>query len=38
MNRLQSDLGLTIEAAGVLYARRQGVDVDDLSERALGDL
>lgn len=38
MNRLQSDLGLTIEAAGVLYARRQGMDVDELSERALGDL
>ena len=38
MNRLQADLGVTIEAAGVLYARRQGVDVDDLAERALGDL
>lgn len=38
MNRLQADLGVTIEAAGILYARRRGVDVDDLAERALGDL
>ena len=38
VNRLQSDLGLTVEAAGVLYARRRGVDVDALAERALADL
>jgi hypothetical protein len=38
VNRLQSDLGLTVEAAGVLYARRQGIDVDALAERALADL
>jgi hypothetical protein len=38
MNRLQADLGVGIEAAGILYARRRGVDVDDLAERALGEL
>jgi hypothetical protein len=38
INRLQADLGVTVEAAGVLYARRQGVDVDALAERALADL
>ena len=38
VNRLQSDLGLTVEAVGVLYARRQGIDVDALAERALVEL
>ena len=38
VNRLQSDLGLTVEAVGVLYARRQGIDVDALAERALAEL
>jgi len=38
VNRLQADLELTVEAAAVLYARRQGVDVDALAERALADL
>lgn len=38
INRLQSDLGVTVEAAAVLYARRRGVEVDDLAERALGEL
>ncbi len=38
INRLQADLGLTIEAAAVLYARRQGLDVTDLAERARGEL
>jgi hypothetical protein len=33
-NRLQDDLGLTLEAAAVVYAMRQGVDVRDLAERA----
>lgn len=36
INRLQRDLGLTIEAAAVVYARREGVDVtnclDDVRE------
>ena len=31
VNRLQRDLGVTIEAAAVLYARRRGVDVGDLA-------
>lgn len=38
VNRLQSDLGVTVEAAGVLYARRRGIDVEALAERALADL
>jgi hypothetical protein len=31
VNRLQRDLGVTIEAAAVLYARRRGVDVGGLA-------
>jgi hypothetical protein len=38
INQLQADLGLTLEAAAVVYARRRGVDVSDLAERALGEL
>jgi len=38
INRLQSDLELTVEAAAVVYARREGVAVADLAERALGEL
>jgi hypothetical protein len=38
INRLQSDLGVTIEAAAVVYARRQGIDVTDLADRARGEL
>jgi len=34
INRLQSDLGVTIEAAAVVYARRQGLDVTDLAATA----
>lgn len=30
-NRLQADLALTLEAAAVVYAMRQGVDVRDLA-------
>ncbi|PCR89252.1 DUF2240 family protein [Natrinema ejinorense] len=30
INTLQRELGLTIEAAAVVYARREGIDVDDL--------
>jgi hypothetical protein len=37
-NRLQAELGLTIEAAAVLYARREGVDVADVAERARAEL
>ncbi|WP_225334826.1 DUF2240 family protein [Halomicrobium urmianum] len=38
VNRLQTDLGVTLEAAAVVYARRQGVDVTDIAERARGEL
>lgn len=34
INRLQNDLELTIEAAAIVYARRQGVDVSGPAERA----
>jgi len=37
INALQSDLAVTIEAAAVVYARRQGVDVADHSDRAARD-
>ena len=38
INRLQADAGLTIEAAAVLYARRQGVDVPEAAAAARADL
>jgi hypothetical protein len=38
INRLQSDLGLTVEAAAVVYARRRGTDTAELAERALEEL
>jgi hypothetical protein len=38
INALQSDLGVTVEAAAVVFARREGVAVDALAERALGEL
>ena len=38
INRLQAELGVTVEAAAVVYARRQGVAVGDLAERARGTL
>jgi len=38
INRLQADLGVTIEAAAVLYARRQGLDVAGLAQRAREEL
>ncbi|SFR93726.1 hypothetical protein SAMN05216559_1360 [Halomicrobium zhouii] len=38
INRLQSTLGVTLEAAAVVYARRRGVDVAEFAERARGDL
>ena len=34
INRLQADLGLTIEAAAVVFARRRGVDVSAAAEAA----
>jgi len=38
INRLQSELGLAVEAAAVVYARRRGVDTADLADRALEEL
>lgn len=38
INRLQADLSITIEAAAVLYARRNGVDVPEAAERARAEL
>ena len=38
INQLQQSLSLTIEAAAVLYARRQGVEVTENANRALAEL
>jgi hypothetical protein len=38
INRLQGDLGVTVDTAAVVYARRHGVAVDDAAERALAGL
>ena len=38
INRLQQELGVTIEAAAVVYARRRDLDVSGAAERALSDL
>ena len=38
INRLQSDLAVSVEAAAALYARRQGVEVTELAGRAEGEL
>jgi hypothetical protein len=38
INERQQALGITIEAAAVLYARRRGIAVDDAAERALAEL
>jgi hypothetical protein len=38
VNRLQSELGVTVEAAAVLYARRRGIDVQEHAEAALAEL
>jgi hypothetical protein len=38
INGLQQTLEITIEAAAVLYARRQGVEVGEAAERALCEL
>jgi hypothetical protein len=35
INALQSELGVTLEAAAVVYARRQGLSVTDHAARAL---
>jgi len=38
INRLQAELDVAVEAAALLYARRQGVDVDGLVDRAREEL
>ena len=38
INERQRELGVTIEAAAVLYARRRNVTVADAADRALADL
>jgi len=38
INRLQADLGVTVEAAAVVYARRQGVAIADVADRAVTEL
>jgi hypothetical protein len=38
INELQAELGVTVEAAAVLYARRRGVDVSDAARAARGQL
>lgn len=34
INQLQNELGVTLEAAAVVYARRRGIDVSTLASRA----
>lgn len=38
INKLQSELGITVEAAAVVYACRQGIDLGDEPERVVGEL
>ncbi|MFO7926823.1 MAG: DUF2240 family protein [Halobacteriota archaeon] len=38
INGLQSELGVTVEAAAVLYAHRQGIDVQELANAARSEL
>ena len=38
INRLQDELGVTVEAAAVVYARRHGLDVDGAAASALDGL
>jgi hypothetical protein len=38
VNHLQADLGVTLETAAVLYARRKDVPVEDLAKRVREDL
>lgn len=38
INQLQAELGVTIEAAAVVYARKHGERVEDAGERALGEI
>lgn len=38
INRLQRNLGITLEAAALLYATREEIEVDDLAEQVKRDL
>ena len=38
INRLQADLGVTVEAAAVVYDRRRGVAIEDVARRARSEL
>jgi hypothetical protein len=38
VNEQQRDLGVTLETAAILYARRNGVDVADAAEKARSEL
>jgi hypothetical protein len=38
VNDRQRELGVTLEAAAILYARRRGVDVSETAERVVRDL
>jgi len=38
INELQQELGVTVEAAAVVYARRQGIEVDDAAAKAIEEL
>lgn len=38
INSLQQDLGVTVEAAAVVYGRREGIDVDEIADGALDSL
>jgi len=38
INAVQSDLGVTLDAAATLYARREGVDVDEIAAEAREEL
>jgi len=38
INRRQTDLGISLDGAAVLYARQQGLDVAALADRALTEL
>jgi len=38
VNHLQADLGVTLETAAVLYARRQGIDLEALPTRVREEL
>ena len=38
VNERQRDLGVTLETAAILYARRNGVDVADAAEKARNEL